>query len=118
MVASLVGLGLVAPLLGVAAAVPVLIVLLIAQGVFIAGERPAVYSEVTYRFDARQQARAQGFLQMALIIGDTVGAIVGGLLYSTSAIAAFASISLMCLVSLAGVPFLWSGRRAPAGEAE
>jgi len=118
MVVSLVGLGLVAPLLGVAAAVPVLIVLLIAQGVFIAGERPAVYSEVTYRFDARQQARAQGFLQMALIIGDTVGAIVGGLLYSTSAIAAFASISLMCLVSLAGVPFLWSGRRTPAGEAE
>jgi len=55
---------------------------------------------------------------MALIIGDTVGAIVGGLLYSTSATAAFASISLMCLVSLVGVPFLWSGRRTPAGQAE
>ena len=118
MVASLVGLGLVAPVVGFAAAVPVLILLLTAQGVFTAGERPAVYSEVTHRFDAKQQARAQGFLQMALIIGDTVGAIVGGLLYSRSATAAFASISLMCLVSLAGVPFLWNARRTSAGQAE
>jgi MFS family permease len=118
MVASLVGLGVVAPIVGFAAAVPVLIVLLTAQGLFTAAERPAVYSEVTHRFSAREQARAQGFLQMALIIGDTVGAIVGGSLYSTSATAAFASISLMCVVSLVGVRFLWSGRRATAGQAE
>jgi len=111
MVVSLVGLAIVAPLGGVFAAVPLLILLVTVEGVFVAGERPATYSEVTRRFSPKQQARAQGSLQMALLIGDTVGAIVGGSLYTTSAFAAFASISVMCLVSLVGVPFLWSGRQ-------
>ncbi|HEY6875336.1 MAG TPA: MFS transporter [Candidatus Dormibacteraeota bacterium] len=112
MIISLVGLALVAPLAGLLTAVPLLIMLIVVEGLFIAGERPAIYSEVTHRFSPREQARAQGFLQTALIIGDTVGAIVGGSLYSTSAVAAFSTISVMCVVSLIGVRFLWSARRA------
>ena len=111
MVLSLVGLAIVAPLGGIFGAVPLLILLITVEGIFVAGERPAIYSEVTRRFSPKQQARAQGSLQMALLAGDTVGAIVGGSLYSTSALVAFSSISLMCLVSMIGVPFLWSARR-------
>ena len=111
MVLSLIGLAIVAPLGGVFSAVPMLILLITVEGIFVAGERPAIYSEVTRRFSPKQQARAQGSLQMALLVGDTVGAIVGGSLYSSSALVAFSSISLMCLVSLVGVPFLWSARR-------
>jgi MFS family permease len=118
MVLSLIGIGVVAPFMGLVAAVPLLILLILAQGVFIAGEKPTVYSEVSHRFDARRQARAQGSLQMALIIGDTVGAIVGGSLYAKSATTAFASISLMCLVSLAGVPFLWRAKPLMTGPVE
>ena len=110
MLLSLIGLAITAPLSGIFSAVPLLILIVTIQGVFIAGERPAIYSEVAHRFSAKQLARANGFLQMALLGGDTVGAIVGGSLYSTSPVVAFASISLMCLVSLIGVPFLWSGR--------
>lgn len=111
MLLSLIGLAITAPLSGIFTAVPLLILIVTVQGVFIAGERPAIYSEVAHRFSARQLARANGFLQMALLGGDTVGAIVGGSLYTTSAFAAFASISLMCLVSLVGVPFLMGGHR-------
>jgi MFS family permease len=113
MATSLIGLAVVSPLLGMTPVVPLLLLLVLVSGIFAAAERPAVYSEVSMRVPHGELARAQGLVQMALMIAQTAGAVTGGWLLSRSLTMPFLSVTAACLLSLVAVPFL-SPRRSSA----
>ena len=106
MAVSLISAGLIAPVYGLVASIPLLILLPVAEGVFTAGEKPVLYSETGRRISREHQARAQGMLQMTLMGAQALGATVGGWLFSTAPLAAFLSITVACALSLLAVPLL------------
>ncbi len=106
----LVATAAVSPLYSLVVSIPLLMALATAHGVTSAAERPVVYSEVVRVVPAEYYARAQGILQMGLMVAQTTGAIAAGYLYALSPLAVFPSVAVVCVLSLIAVPAL--SRRA------
>lgn len=106
MLVALMGAGAIAPLYAFVSSIPLLIGLITLHGVFTAAERPVVYSEVVRVVPVEYQARAQGLVQMGLMVSQTMGAVVAGYLYAVSPRIVFPSIAVACALSLIAVPFL------------
>lgn len=83
---------------------------------FVAAERPAVYSEVSRRVPPHELARAQGIVQMTLMVAQTLG-VLGGWLLTGSVVATFVSVTAACVMSMGAIGFLSPPRR-PEEEAQ
>jgi hypothetical protein len=115
MLVALGAVGALAPLLGIVTAVPLLIGLAGLAAVFTAGVKPTVYSEAAHIVPADYRARAQGVIQMALMVVQTSGAVLAGTLFPVSPLLSFSSATAVCGASLLAVPFLGRQRRCQPG---
>jgi MFS family permease len=106
MLVALGAVGALAPLLGIISAVPLLIGLAGLVAVFTASVRPTVYGEAAHVVPADYRARAQGVIQMALMVVQTSGALLAGTLFTVSPLLSFSSVAAVCGASLLAVPFL------------
>jgi MFS family permease len=114
MVAALGAVALLAPLLGSISLVPLLVGLAALIAIFVASVRPTVYSEAARIVPADYRARAQGVIQMSLMIVQTCGALVAGTLFTLSPLLSFSSVAAVCGMSLLAVPFLGRSRSEAA----
>jgi MFS family permease len=99
-------MALLSPLYALVVSVPVLMLVVLAQGVTVAAERPAVYSEVARVVPPEYYARAQGVLLTGLTVAQSVGAIASGFLYGISPSLVFSSVAVLAALSLLTVPFM------------
>jgi MFS family permease len=113
MCVALAAVAVLAPLLGLMSAVPLLVGLAALMAVFVAGVRPTVYSEAARIVPADYRARAQGVIQMSLMVVQTSGALVAGTLFTVSPMLSFSSVAAVCGASLLAVPLL--GRKRQPG---
>jgi DHA1 family multidrug resistance protein-like MFS transporter len=106
LLATLLATGVIAPVCALATALPALLALGFAEGVATIGGRPAVTAEVSRDFGPNYQARAQGLLQMGLLMFNTLGALVSGLVFGISPLLAFTTVTAVCVVSMLAAPRL------------
>ncbi len=114
--ATLLATGLIAPFCALASGLIPLLGLGLAEGMATIGGRPAATAEVSHIFGPEYQARAQGLLQMGLLMFNAMGALVSGLVFSVSPMLAFATVPGVCAISMLAVPRMraLSVRVAPA----
>jgi MFS family permease len=103
---ALIAIAVLMPFFVVTSAVPLVLGLLAITGIAVAAEKPVVYTEVVRVADPDEYARAQGVLQIGLMIAQSVGAIAAGYLYGASPALVFGSVVAVCAISLLGVPRL------------
>jgi hypothetical protein len=81
------------------------------MAIFTASVRPTVYSEAARIVPSEYRARAQGVIQMSLMVVQTSGALLAGTLFTVSPLLSFSSVAAVCGASLLAVPFLGRDRQ-------
>jgi MFS family permease len=98
-------------------AVPWLVGLGLAEGVFTISGLPATFAEVSRLSEPGQYARTQAVFQTVQTALQIAGALAGGALFTLGPAYAFLSITATCLLSAAS-PLAFRGRPRPAALAE
>jgi MFS family permease len=100
-----------APFYAVVASVPLLMALILGQGVTVAASRPALYSEAAHLLPPDYRGRSQGILLTGTAITQSFGALASGLLYGISPALVFSSVLVVVGISLLVLPFVTSSPR-------
>ena len=110
--ATLFGTGLFAIFYALTRSIPLVMGLGFVEGLFTVGGMPAIYAEISRVVPSGQQGRAQGLFGFFTIGIQALGSLGGGFLFGYWIALPFLSISAVCLLGLAAIP--WLGRRRAA----